>query len=160
VTLDAGSLDGVRPEQTVLDGSGLVGQVITVSPRTCTVLLATDSSSVVGVRLAPSGQIGWVTGQGPGSTGSGLLKLQVLDPAAVLTPGEQLVTAASVHDKPFVPGVPLGFIVSLRNSAGALTAQALVRTYADFTALDVVGIVITPPRHDPRFSVLPPRPGH
>src|SRR6266702_7254400 len=73
----------------------LVGEVTAVSGQTCTVLLATDARSVVGVRLAPSGQIGWVTGPGKTRTGSGPLKLQVLDSAAVLKPGEQLVTAAS-----------------------------------------------------------------
>jgi rod shape-determining protein MreC len=92
VTLDAGSADGVRPQQTVLDGDGLVGQVVSVTGRTCTVLLATDPSSVVGIRLAPGGQVGWVTGQGRGAAGAGLLKLQVLD-AAALRSGEQLVTA-------------------------------------------------------------------
>jgi rod shape-determining protein MreC len=156
VTLDAGSADGVRPQETVLDGDGLVGQVISVGPTTCTVLLATAGSSVVGVRLAPSGQIGWITGSGAGA--SGLFKLQVLNSGAVLTPGEQLVTAASVHDRPFVPGVPIGEIASVRNRAGSLTAQALVRPYVDFAALDVVGIVISVPRHDPHFSVLPPKP--
>lgn len=155
VTLNAGSADGVRPQQTVLDGDGLVGQVISVGGTTCTVQLASDASSVVGVRLAPSGQIGWITGSGQSA---GLFKLQVLNPGAVLTPGEQLVTAASVHDRPFVPGVPVGEIVSVRNRAGTLTAQALVRPYVDFAALDVVGIVVTPPRRDPHFSVLPPKP--
>lgn len=158
VTLNAGSADGVRPQQTVLDGAGLVGQVISVGATTCTVLLASDTSSVIGVRLAPSGQVGWVTGSGSDRTASGLFKLQVLDPGAVLTRGEQLVTAASVHDRPFVPGVPVGEIVSVSNRAGSLTAQALVRPYASFTALDVVGIVIAAPRQDPRFSVLPPKP--
>ena len=158
VTLNAGSADGVRPQQTVLDGDGLVGQVISVGATTCTVLLASDASSVVGVRLAPSGQIGWVTGSGSDQSAAGLFKLQVLNPGAVLTAGEQLVTAASVHDQPFVPGVPVGEIVSVRNRAGALTAQALVRPYVNFTALDVVGIVIAPPRRDPHFSVLPPKP--
>lgn len=158
VTLDAGSDDGVRPQQTVLDGDGLVGQVMSVGATTCTVLLATDASSVVGVRLAPSGQIGWITGGGGGRSAPGLFKLQVLNPGAVLTRGEQLVTAASVHDRPFVPGVPVGQVVSVSNRTGALTAQALVRPYVSFTAIDVVGIVITPPRRDPHFSVLPPKP--
>jgi len=158
VTLDAGGADGVRPGQTVLDADGLVGQVIAATGQTCTVLLASDASSVVGVRLAPSGQIGWVTGAGRSGTGAGLLRLAVLDPAAVLTPGEQLVTAASVHDRPFVPGVPVGVVAAVRNRAGALTSEALVRPYADLTALGVVGIVVAPPRHDPRYSVLPPRP--
>ncbi len=158
VTLNAGSADGVRPQQTVLDGDGLVGQVISVGATTCTVLLASSAGSVVGVRLAPSGQIGWVTGGSGGQSAPSLFKLQVLNPGAVLTRGEQLVTAASVHDRPFVPGLPVGEIVSLRNRAGTLTAQALVRPYVNFTALDVVGIVITPPLRDPHFSVLPPKP--
>jgi rod shape-determining protein MreC len=87
-----------------------------------------------------------------------LFTLAVLNSSIVLKPSEQLVTAASVHDQPFVPGVPVGQIVSVRNRAGALTAQALVRPYATFTSLDVVGIVIAPPRSNPLFSVLPPKP--
>jgi len=158
VTLDAGSSDGVAPQQTVLDGQGLVGEVVAVTAQTATVLLATDGSSVVGVRLAPSGDIGWVRGQGRTAAGSQLLTLHVLDRAAVLRPGEQLVTSASVRDRPYVPGVPVGVISKVENSRGALTPLALVRPYADFSALGVVGIVIEAPRRDPRFSVLPPRP--
>jgi rod shape-determining protein MreC len=158
VTLDAGSADGVQARETVLNGDGLVGEVTAVTSHTCTVLLATDASSVVGVELAPSGQIGWVTGQGQARGGSQDLKLQVLDASAALRPGMQLVTSASVRDRPYVPGVPVGQIAQVQNKGGSLTAMALVRPYVNFTALGVVGIVIVPPRHNPRFSVLPPRP--
>lgn len=158
VTLDAGSRDGVRASETVLNGDGLVGEVTSVTADTCTVLLAIDSSSQVGVELAPSGQVGWVTGPGQTPSGTGQLQLQVLDASALLTPGEQLVTSASVKDRPYVPGVPVGVISGVQNRAGALTARATVRPYVNFTALGVVGIVIIPPRHNPRFSVLPPRP--
>lgn len=158
VTLDAGSRDGVRPRETVMNGQGLVGEVTSVGPDTCTVLLATDSSSTIGIRLAPSGQIGWVTGPGKTRTGTGKLALQVLDASATLKSGEQLVTSASVHDRPYVPGVPVGVISSVVNRAGSLTAKATVTPYVDFTALGVVGIVIQPPRRNPRFSVLPPPP--
>jgi rod shape-determining protein MreC len=157
VTLDAGSQDGVRAQETVLDGQGLVGTVTAVNPQTCTVLLATDATSVVGVRLAGSGQIGWVTGEGTVRNG-GLLRLQVLNAGTTLSPGQQLVTSASVHDRPYVPGVPVGVISRVENRAGSLTAIALVRPYTNFTALNVVGIVVVPPRHDPRYSVLPPKP--
>jgi len=158
VTLDAGSRDGVRVQETVLNGQGLVGTVTAVNPQTCTVLLATDATSVVGVRLAGSGQIGWVTGEGTTAAGTGLLRLQVLNATAVLSPGQQLVTSASVHDRPYVPGVPVGVISQVENRAGSLSAIALVRPYADLTALGVVGIVVVPPRRDPRYSVLPPSP--
>lgn len=159
VTLDAGSADGVKPNETVLNGQGLVGQVTSVTATTSTILLATDSSSVVGVSLAPSGDLGWVTGPGTSSTGQdGMLKLSVIDTNAVLRPGEALVTSASVHDQPFVPGVPVGVIYKVINKAGSLTPEALVRPYADFAALGVVGIVIVPPARSPGFSVLPPIP--
>jgi rod shape-determining protein MreC len=158
VTLDAGSRDGVKPKETVLDGQGLVGTVTAVTAQTCTVLLATDATSVVGVTLASSGEIGWVTGPGKSSSGSGLLRLQVLDANAVLSPGEQLVTSASIHDRPYVPGVPVGVISRVENRAGSLTALALVRPYVNFTSLGVVGIVVAPPSQNPRFSVLPPKP--
>jgi rod shape-determining protein MreC len=158
VTLNAGSSAGIKPQETVIDGAGLVGQVISVNATSCTVLLADDASSVIGVRLAPGGQIGWITGSGSPRTGSGLLKLQVLDAGAKLTVGTQLVSEASVKDQPFVPGVPVGEIVSVRNRAGALTGKALVRPYVNFASLDIVGIVIAPPAHDPRYSVLPPKP--
>jgi rod shape-determining protein MreC len=158
VTLDVGSKDGVRPQETVLNGEGVVGYVTSVSATTSTVLLASDGSAVVGVAVAPSGQLGWVTGPGKVAGGGGLMHLQMLSSAAVLKPGDQLVTAASVDDKPYVPGVPVGVVTKLVVSNGALTAAALIRPYVDFGALGVVGVVIVPPGHDPRFAALPPLP--
>jgi rod shape-determining protein MreC len=158
VTLDAGTKDGIKTGDTVLNGQGLVGTVTAVSTQTCSVLLATDATSVVGVTLAGNGQLGWVTGPGKTGSGSGLLRLQVLDENAVLSAGEQLVTSASIHDRPYVPGVPVGVISKVENRAGSLTALALVQPYVDFTSLGVVGIVVVPPNHNPRFSVLPPAP--
>jgi rod shape-determining protein MreC len=158
VTLDAGRADGVRPQETVLNGRGLVGQVTAVTAHTATVLLATAATSQVGVELAPSGQLGFVAGPGKTPSGTGQFELQILDGNVVLKPGEQLVTSASVNSAPFVAGVPVGVIAAVQNRAGALTAKALVRPYVNFTALGIVGIVIVPPGHDPRFSVLPPAP--
>jgi rod shape-determining protein MreC len=158
VTLDAGSADGIKTQDTVINGQGLVGTVTAVSASTCTVQLATDATSVVGVTLSPSGQFGWVTGPGKTGSGSGLLQLQVLDQNAVLTPGEALVTYASMNDRPYVPGVPVGVITKVEDRAGSLTTRALVRPYVDFTSLGVVGIVVVPPSSNPRFSVLPPPP--
>ncbi len=158
VTLDVGSRDGVRPQETVLNGQGLVGEVTSVTATTSTVLLASDSTAVVGVALAPSGQLGWVTGPGKSASGSALMHLQMLNSAAVLKPGDQLVTSASVKDQPYVPGVPIGVVTRLVVTNGSLTAAALVRPYVDFGALGVVGVVIVPPRHDPRFAAVPPLP--
>jgi rod shape-determining protein MreC len=155
VTLDVGSNDGIKPNETVLNGSGLVGTVTQVSSDTSTVLLATDATSTVGVRLADSDEIGDVIGTGKSMAGSEMLRLTLFDANAVLAPGQQLVTYASVGDSPYVPGVPVGTVISVQPADGSLTQTALVRPFVDFTTLGVVGIVIQGPAHDPRDSVLP-----
>ena len=158
VTIDAGRDDGIRPDMTVLNGQGLVGTITSVSATTATVLLSTDASVTVGVRLAGTGQIGVVSGTGKAMSGSGLLRLQVFDVNAVLRPGQQLVTFGSVRGSSYVPGVPVGVITKVEGTASSLTKLALVRPYADDAALGLVGVVIVPPRHNPRFAVLPPSP--
>jgi len=155
VTLDVGRNDGIKPDETVLNGSGFVGTVTQVSEDTSTVLLANDASSVVGVQMVGSGEIGAGTGTGKSMSGSAMLRLSLFDANATLQPGQQVDTYASVGDQPEVPGVPVGTIVSVRSSAGALTQTALVRPFVNFTTLGVVGIVVQVPRHNARNPILP-----
>jgi rod shape-determining protein MreC len=155
VTLNAGSSDGIKQYETVLNGSGLVGTVTQVSLDTCTVALASDASSLVGVQIAGTGEIGEVTGTGKSMSASGLLRLTLFDANAVLQPGQEVVTYASVNDRPEVPGVPVGTVVSVQSSAGGLTQTALVRPFVNFTAPGVVGIVVAVPKHSVGISILP-----
>ena len=155
VTIDAGSSDGIKTGETVLNGAGFVGVVTSVSSHVSTVLLATDGSAKVGVRVAPGGEIGLVTGSGSGDSAQGALRLQVFNATAVLQPGEQVVTFGGW---PYAPGVPVGVITRVVAGVGTLTKTAYVRPYASDSSLGVVGVVVTPPRHNPLFSVLPPRP--
>jgi rod shape-determining protein MreC len=155
VTLNVGRNAGIKPYQTVLNGSGYVGYVTGVSSDTSTVLLADDASSTIGVQMAGGGQIGAVTGTGKSMSGSAMLQLSLFAANAVLQPGQQVDTYASVGDQPEVPGVPVGTVVSVHNNAGSLTQTALVRPFVNFTALGVVGIVVQVPRHNPPHPILP-----
>ena len=150
-----GRNDGIKPNETVLNGSGFVGTVTQVSEDTSTVLLANDASSVIGVQMQGSGEIGAVTGTGNSMSGSPMLRLTLFAANTALEPGQQVNTYASVGDQPEVPGVPVGTIVSVASSPGSLTQTALVRPFVNFTALGVVGIVVQVPRHNPRASILP-----
>ena len=158
VTLNAGRRDGVRAQETVLNGDGLVGTVTQVSADTSTVLLATDASSVVGARMAGSGQIGAVTGTGKSLSGPYTLRLRLFDANAALRAGQSLVTFGSVQNRPYVPGVPIGQVMQVQGNAGSLTQTATVRPFVNFSSLGVVGVVIAGPATNPRDSVLPPSP--
>jgi rod shape-determining protein MreC len=158
VAIDAGTRDGVLADQTVLNADGLVGRVVQAGPVTSTVLLAADPAAAAGCRVEGSQQIGVVRGTGRKLSGGGTLRLELLGTTAVPVPGQRVVTLGSVGGHPYVPGVPVGVITGLATVPGSLTRTALVRPFVEFSALDVVGVVVVTPRHDPRDSVLPPAP--
>jgi rod shape-determining protein MreC len=143
VTLNVGSADGITASETVLNGDGLVGTVAAVTPTTATVQLATDAGATVGVRMTGSGQIGALTGTASSMTGSAELKLTMFDSSAELRPGQTLVTFGSVGARPYVPGVPVGTVSAVTTPPGSLSPTALVKPFADFTGLGVVGVVVS-----------------
>ncbi|MFD8570589.1 rod shape-determining protein MreC [Streptomyces sp. NPDC057694] len=153
VTIDAGANDGIKRDMTVLNGDGLVGRVTTVGPGTSTILLANDPDFTVGTRMEKTDELGFATGQGDRP-----LRVQLLNGKAKVKKGDRLVTFGSEADKPFVPGVPVGRVVRVDPSGGDLTRTVYVEPYVGFTKLDIVGIVVQPPRSDPRDEVLPSKP--
>ena len=149
-TLDAGSKDGVAVDQTVLTGAGLVGRIATVGSSTCTVLLAVDRDSVVGVRLAGAGPIGTAVGQDANT-----LRVQFFDPQLKLSAGQPVLTLGTADAATSVPGVPVGVISKVLDTPGQLTRTVLVKPYVEEASVDTVGIVVRPVRTDPRDTLLP-----
>lgn len=144
VTINAGRRDGVAPDETVLNGDGLVGVVTAVTGSTATVQLATDTASTVGVRMAGTGQLGALSGTGDTMAGSDEMRLTLFSATAVLHPGESVVTFGSVGGRPYMPGVPVGEVIKVTSQPGSLTQSALVQPYADFSGLGVLGVVAGP----------------
>lgn len=149
-TIDAGSSDGLKANMTVLNGDGLVGRLKIVGSTTSTVLLAIDPEFNVGVRL-PDNAMGIVSGHGRSA-----MSLEMLDPTARVKAGDGLVTQGSLDQTPFVWGVPVGSVISATNPLAGDVQTGLVKPYVDFSTLDLVGVVVEPPRVDPREALLAP----
>ncbi len=141
VTINVGSADGVAANETVLNGNGLVGTVVRVTSSTATVQLLTDSGTTVGIRMADSGQIGALSGTARSFSGSAPLKLTLFNAGATLKTGQRLLTFGSVGGRPYVAGIPVGTVTKVTTQPGSLTPTALVKPFADFTGLGVVGVV-------------------
>ncbi len=153
VTIDVGSKDGVKIDQSVLNGDGLVGRIVAATSSTATVALLVDATSTVGARVESSMEVGFLNGTGDPKS----LEFQLIDPFAPVTVGERLVSYG-VKGGAYVPGVPLGTITSVQGTPGQLTRIAKVAPFVDATSLDLVGVVVQAPRDNPRDAVLPPRP--
>ena len=143
VTINIGSAAGITADETVLNGDGLVGTVVSVTQKTATVQLLTDAGTTVGVRMAGDGQIGALSGSAAALSGSAPLKLTLFNANATLKPGQELVTFGSVGGRPYVPGVPVGTVSSVTTQPGSLAPTAVVKPFADFTGLGVVGVVVS-----------------
>lgn len=141
VTIDAGTDAGVRPDQTVLNAAGLVGRVLRADRSTATVLLIADASSVVGGRLASSMELGFVQGRGEVG-GAGLLDLDLADGSVVPARGDVVVTWGSRAGAPYVAGIPIGTVESVQSNPRDLSRSAVIKPLADFTSLDLVGVVV------------------
>jgi len=153
ITIDSGSNAGIKKNMTVLSQFGLAGVVKDVYPNSALIQLASDPAFKVGARIAGSQQIGILSGNGNRS-GS----LQLLDNSTTVKVGDVLLARGSVANRPFVPGVPLGYVSQVSNSAGAVAQTAVVRYYTNFSTLGVVAVVVSGPTSDPGDSLVPQKP--
>lgn len=140
VTIDKGSNDAISADLTVINADGLVGRVIEVTPSTATVLLIIDAKSTIGGRLGESMELGFLDGDGDVS-GDGRLELSLVDHTVSPREGDRVVTWGSRHGAPYLPGVPVGWVESVRSSPAELTETAEIRPFVDFSSLDVVAVV-------------------
>ena len=150
ITIDAGKNSGVGINMTVISDSGLVGVVKSVTSDSAIVLLMSDPTFKIGVRIAGTQSIGVVSGQG-GST----YLLQLLDATGEIKKGDVLVARGSQDGKPFVPGVPVGTVTTVQSNASSITQNADVIGVSNLERIGVVAVVTSPPKNDPRDSLVP-----
>lgn len=143
LTVDRGSVDGVRKDQVVVSDAGLVGRIIAVGPHTSDVLLILDRDGAAGAMVQESRTPGVVEG---GKDEPGLLRMVDLPYDAKLKKGEVVVTSGLGGI--FPRGIPIGEIVKFENQGSELDKYALVRPYVDFNRLEEV-LIITGVREVP-----------
>lgn len=153
VELDVGTRDGITADMTVIAGAGLVGRVISTSRDTCIALLLDDETFKAGIRMEGSGILGVISG-----TGETELSLTLFDSSSELKVGDRMVSRGSSSSRPFVPGVPVGTVISVNQSSGTLTKTALVKPFVNLNSLEVVAVVIGKVKVNPRDSLLPAAP--
>ena len=142
VTIDAGTSSGVRPDMTVLNHQGLVGRVVRADRSTATVLLVVDRDSVVGGRLGSNMEVGFLRGRGEIGD-RGRLDLDLVDNAVTPARGDVLVTWGSENGAPYVTGIPIGRVTTIFSSPRELSKRAVIDPFVDFSALDLVGVVVS-----------------
>ncbi len=139
VNVDKGSSAGVRVNDPVVNGEGLVGKVVQVASDGAQVDLITDSAVGVSARIGSSSATGIVQ---PKVGAPNDLLLQYLPANTKVNLGEQVVTSGTVSsgdDSLYPPGIVIGQVSSV-NEESAYTSVN-VRPAANLHNLDVVQVL-------------------
>jgi rod shape-determining protein MreC len=139
ITIDVGTEHGVARDMPVVNGDGLVGRVVQVTPTSARVLLAIDPSFSAAARTARTGEIGPIEGRG----GEPMV-LRPLDPDADIVAGDEIVTS-SYQGGVFPAGIPIGSVDDPGDPGARLTREITVRPFVDFTRLHHVLVVRSAP---------------
>ena len=137
ITIDKGTNDALHTDMAVISPAGVVGRVIQPSARASKVQLRIDRNAAAGALIERTRAQGVVVG-----TGADELRMDYVAGSADVKVGDTVVTSGidGIYPKGFV----IGQIQSVRRGAGQYSA-IVIRPAVDFTSLEAVLIVLTPP---------------
>lgn len=142
VKIDVGSGDGVRIDDPVISGDGLVGRIAAVGPGSSQVMLLTDQDSAVTAKVVPDGVQGVIK---PEVGDPEHLILDFIDSTRRVHRGQTVVTAGwrapALPPSLFPPGLPLGEVTAAPVVEQEASQRVEVRPFADLRNLDLVQVL-------------------
>lgn len=136
IEIEKGTSDGIAEGMPVVTGAGLVGRVVSVARTRATVLLLSDRTSSVGVRMSTSGEVGVARGNGPDRD----LPVELVDPK-VEVKAREIVVTSGLQGSVFPPGIPVGRVRSAKAPPGELQQEVTIRPIADLRRLTFVQVL-------------------
>ena len=137
VLLNVGARDGIIDGWAAVDGIGLVGRVSGVGDRTARVIMLSDNSSRIPVKIEPTGQYALMVGDNTSRP-----PIDFVENLEAVRPGDRVVSSGD--GGVFPAGLLIGQVV--QSSSGRLR----VRLAADIQRLEFLRII----RHEPRGEIL------
>jgi rod shape-determining protein MreC len=141
VAIDVGSSDGVKVDDPVISGDGLVGLVASTQGGSAQVTLISDHTSAVSAKVLPGGVQGVIR---PDVGDPEDLILDFIDSTKDVHGGQAVVTSgwrAQGLASLFPPGLPVGEVTSASIVEQEASQQVHLRPYADIANLDLVQVL-------------------
>ena len=148
VLINVGARDGIVDGWAAMDGLGLVGRISGVGQNTARVILLTDASSRIPVRIQPSGQAAILAGDNTSAP-----PLAFVENRDLLRPGDRVVSAGD--GGVFPAGLLIGEVAE--DPGGRLR----VRLSADYQRLEFLRVLRNPgveAIRDPGALIVPAGP--
>ena len=141
VGIDAGSGDGIAPNDPVITGDGLIGRITSVSRGSSVITLITDGSNAVSAKVVPGGAQGVVR---PLVGSPTRLSLDFLDRTKNIGKGQSVVTSGwrdSDLASFYPPNIPIGEIDRAPIDEREAIQSVELRPYANLRDFDLVQVL-------------------
>lgn len=137
LTINRGSLDGIKPEMGVLDQNGVVGVVNVVGEHSARVISLLNPHFRLSCRIKSNESFGSLVwdGQDPRYA-----VLEELPRHTVFEPGDTVVTSG--YSAVFPPGIPVGIVEANNTTHNENFFSLKIRLLSDFTKLNNVQVVV------------------
>lgn len=136
LTVDRGRADGVRPDMGVVSGTGLVGVVYMAGQHYSVVMPLLNVHSRVSCAIRNLGYFGYMSWDGSSATDA---FMEDVPRHAQFNTGEWVETSG--YSDIFPPGITIGQIMAIGNSADGLSYRLRVKLNTDFSTLREVSII-------------------
>lgn len=136
MTIDKGSADGIHKDMGVISGTGVVGIVYLVSEHYAIVIPVLNTKSNISCMIQNRGYFGYLRWKGGVSD---LAYLEEVPRHAHFKLGDYVVTSG--YSAVFPPGVRVGRILHVFNSADGLSYRVQLRLSTDFARLRDVCVI-------------------
>lgn len=143
LVIGAGSDQGIRPNDPVVNERGLVGKVTDVTDGTARVTLLTDEKLAVGALDLDNVEAAGLVRHG--RAGEESLVLDLVEKRYTVEVGDRIVTAGtrrSGDDSPFPRGIPLGTVTFVNQSDTEPYKQIQLRPAVDFGSIHSVLVLV------------------
>lgn len=136
MTIDKGSADGIHKDMGVISGTGVVGIVYLVAEHYAIVIPVLNTKSNISCMIQNRGYFGYLRWKGGVSD---LAYLEEVSRHAHFKLGDYVVTSG--YSAVFPPGVRVGRILHVFNSADGLSYRVQLRLSTDFARLRDVCVI-------------------
>ncbi len=136
ITIDKGSIGGIRPETAVICPEGIVGVVRKVSSNYATVISLLNTRLKISAKLNDTGHFGTVEW---GGTDPEYVNLNEIPLHAHVKPGDLIVTSG--YSAIFPEGIPIGNVVEALHEEGESFYNIKVKLIVDFTQISNVEVI-------------------
>lgn len=137
ITIQKGSLDGIRPDMGVIDQNGVVGKINVVGPHSARIISLLNDNLRLSCKIRKSNTVGSLVWDGKDYRTA---LLEEIPRHATFAKGDTVITSG--YSTSFPEGIPVGVVMGEMKGYDDNFHTLIVKLFTDFSKLSTVRVVV------------------